>query len=278
MNARFTPIERLACRAAAPAAGAGRRVRRSRGEGRRPVRAAFTLIELLVVVAIIAILAALLLPGLHEARERAHVIACASNLHQMGAAIMLYADEADGALPPSPNASGPEWLPNNADWALVVMGGYMPSVKPFYCPASYGRQAGSSYSRASAAWFAANPGGGWMPGYFDLTIVFDPENVRWTMYDSNYKPADWAIRVHDSNFADRPLASDQVWINNGGWPWSCGPTCPVTWPAHGRGKGFVGMNILYGAGDVRWRDDGRDDWHYWAGGGGTRIYPPFGDR
>ena len=62
--------------------------------------AAFTLIELLVVVAIIAILMAMLIPGLRGAREQARSVKCASNLRQFGTAFQMYANSnRDYAMP-----------------------------------------------------------------------------------------------------------------------------------------------------------------------------------
>ena len=65
----------------------------------------FTLIELMIVIAIIAILAAVLVPNFMRAREASRLTACKSNLKNISTSIETYSNDFDGVYPTE--AAGP---------------------------------------------------------------------------------------------------------------------------------------------------------------------------
>lgn len=107
----------------------------------------FTLLELLVVVAIMALIAALLLPALSAAKGRANTAGCVNNLRQLLLGWKMYADDNNGVLAvnvPLPENT-PAWVTANfsipgqkTNPAILLQGLVFPYVRNpalYHCPA-----------------------------------------------------------------------------------------------------------------------------------------------
>jgi prepilin-type N-terminal cleavage/methylation domain-containing protein len=82
--------------------------------------AAFTLVEVLVVIAVIGIVAALLMPALTQAKERAQAIVCLNNTKQLALAWHVYADDHEDRLPYNLGMNGTSFR-TNLNWVNNVM-------------------------------------------------------------------------------------------------------------------------------------------------------------
>jgi len=133
---------------------------------------AFTVIELIVCMGVVAVLCGILLPSLRATREASCKLHCASNMHQIGVALMAYGIQSDNRIPPSINATGAQPLRQElmasrvqeggmagpAGWdglGILVKGGYVGDCQCLYCPShhgdhSFGRYAADYASKDSA--------------------------------------------------------------------------------------------------------------------------------
>jgi len=215
---------------------------------------AFTLIELLVVVAIIAILAALLLPALSGGKERARRIACKSNLRQFLLAAQMYAHDFENKVP-----SGLSENPDPEDEHIPILSGTTKSNLTYYsgnarmleCPnlgnpfnstggwyyPDYGFVIGYNYlgGHANTPW----PDYGIFAGFLSPQTLSDPPD--WPLVtDIN----DWSPgfgKTFAPHSANGPISKGADFSN------------PAAVGASSRELGAVGGNVGLLDGSVEWR-------------------------
>lgn len=82
------------------------------------IKRGLTIVEILVVLAVVALIFALILPALLQARRNAHLSRCISNLHQVGQAIQMYRNDYENLFPSR----------------MSLISGYVKSRDVFICP------------------------------------------------------------------------------------------------------------------------------------------------
>jgi prepilin-type N-terminal cleavage/methylation domain-containing protein/prepilin-type processing-associated H-X9-DG protein len=179
------------------------RVERAREECRGPYNKSrgFTLIELLIVIAVIAILAAILLPTLARAKGSARGVTCLNNLRQWGLATQLYAADHEDLLPPEGFANPTDshtntgWyiqlpreigLPRYHDMEWRTNGAAAVGGTIWICPANRRRSNGKNLFHYCLNEYVDGSGSTDIPT--KLASLRDPSVVVW-LFDSKNLPA-----------------------------------------------------------------------------------------
>ncbi len=190
-----------------------------------------------MVIAIIAILAAILLPVLNKAKSKAWRATCLNNMHQLGLTWHVYTDDYNGRV--ALNGYGTERLPgSNRTWVVgdehvvpqayqvftdpqytispryALFGDYLQAAKVYKCPADRGTVNGGDLPRVRN--YALNSYFGWT--YPDYDNNNDPN------YYSFYKVADLAgidsskiYTFMDTAPPNVCFAAFVVFMGNSGW-------------------------------------------------------------
>ena len=177
-------------------------------------RKGFTLIELLVVIAIIAMLLAVLLPSLNQAKKQARAIVCKSNLHQWGLIWKLYTDDNDGYFT---TGVGPSWA--RGQWIVALRQYWVDRQSLLTCPSATKPIEGEDYGGPFNTYLSTNVADPGPDGFIERASygmnnwVFNPPSGVSHIQD---RPAEWHWRRMDvSNGSQIPLFLDAMWRGGG---------------------------------------------------------------
>ncbi len=235
------------------------------------MRKAFTLVEMLVVIAITAVLMAVLLPSLSQARERAIRLKCQSNVRNLFIGSFAYATDHKSIVPwggaESTGSGGRNRFRSETRKFLFLNYGLgTPSL--WYCPSSNDRPASEFNSRKNfnnPLYYtddSANIGGAWGTGDREVTgycymvgparkTTSQPEALR---FSGIANPSDRIVWVDTMR---APGATETA---------SSGPSCPVNTHATPNGLRFTAEGVH------NVMADGHGEWRQAAWGFNTEVW------
>ena len=201
------------------------------------LKRAFTLIELLVVIAIISILAALLLPALSSAKQRAWTTQCLSNLRQIGLGMRMFADDANGLYPESGGVilwdqTDPDT--HAASWLQQIVS-YTQNTNVYHCPTDH--QTAYSYFNSGRAAYVITNGNAAV-------------NSRLVQFPSTHVLAGDTTGMnldHSLGMFFQPDDADKDDYTQDCVGGNASESQAVEWRTHGKGQ-----NLLFDDGHVKW--------------------------
>ena len=222
---------------------------------------AFTLVELLVVVGIIAVLVSLLLPSLNKARRAAGLVNCASNLRQLGQAMLFYANKHNGCvIVGAPGDDQPfhnNWY-YDASWNRYIHLGMLTYDDVMAQPRFVNQKKADGTNTGGKINVGFAPKAFFCPLETDKSRIFannDNPSLVWT---ANYTCNPWpAIQGNymQLGYGTRPTNDICIGQNPVGALWnvpvtgSAGSPTPIAWPRITKMRGKSGPSSLAWASD-----------------------------
>ena len=170
---------------------------------------AFTLIELLVVIAVIAVLMGILLPALNRAREQGKATYCLNNLHQIGIAVQLYAQDNEYKVP----RYGGIWPYRFMNYVEVGKGSKVEDfteVKAYQCPSYPNHRQKICYAINALKLGTTQPDGEQTDGPYTLLDEFPRKSQTLYLVDYAYDIREVNVKLVTTK---EELAQNSRWLD-----------------------------------------------------------------